>query len=162
VIGFMVPSSLSVWIQRAGRAGRDKDPAEAILLVEPSVYQTSKNRGKNDNKRQADQPEDEEDEHSDEEDQDVDGEISTESKKTDRGKKVEPGMREWIETRPCDCRRRVSDKYFNNPKRTNCTWSRSLIFLFLLTITHYSVDRSMLRHMRLEESSRASLRAHPR
>ena len=119
----MVPSSLSVWTQRAGRAGRDKEPAEAILLVEPSVYQARKKRGKNDNKKQVDQPEQEEDEHTDEEDQDVDPEIPTESKKTDRSKKVEPGMREWIETRPCDCRRQVSDKYFNNPKHTNCKWS---------------------------------------
>ena len=33
----MVPTDLSTWIQRAGRAGRDGRPSRAILLVEPSV-----------------------------------------------------------------------------------------------------------------------------
>jgi len=104
VIGFMIPPSLAVWTQCGGRAGRDKEPAEAILLVEPSDYQAPK-KGKNDNKKQTDQLEDEEDDHNDEEDQDVDPEIPTERKKMGRSKKVEPGLREYIETRPCDCRR---------------------------------------------------------
>ena len=33
----MTPRDLSVWIQRAGRAGRDGRLSRAILLVEPSV-----------------------------------------------------------------------------------------------------------------------------
>ena len=33
----MTPEALSVWIQRAGRAGRDGRQSRAILLVEPSV-----------------------------------------------------------------------------------------------------------------------------
>ena len=33
----MTPEALSVWIQRAGRAGRDGRLSRAILLVEPSV-----------------------------------------------------------------------------------------------------------------------------
>lgn len=33
----MTPETLSVWIQRAGRAGRDGRLSRAILLVEPSV-----------------------------------------------------------------------------------------------------------------------------
>ena len=37
VIQFMTPRDLSVWIQRAGRAGRDGRLSRAILLVEPSV-----------------------------------------------------------------------------------------------------------------------------
>ena len=37
VVQFMTPEALSVWIQRAGRAGRDGRPSRAILLVEPSV-----------------------------------------------------------------------------------------------------------------------------
>lgn len=37
VIQYMTPEALSVWIQRAGRAGRDGRPSRAILLVEPSV-----------------------------------------------------------------------------------------------------------------------------
>ena len=37
VVQFMTPEALSVWTQRAGRAGRDGRPSRAILLVEPSV-----------------------------------------------------------------------------------------------------------------------------
>ena len=37
VVQFMTPEALSVWIQRAGRAGQDGRPSRAILLVEPSV-----------------------------------------------------------------------------------------------------------------------------
>lgn len=37
VVQFMTPEELSVWIQRAGRAGRDGRLSRAILLVEPSV-----------------------------------------------------------------------------------------------------------------------------
>lgn len=37
VVQFMTPQALSVWTQRAGRAGRDGRPSRAILLVEPSV-----------------------------------------------------------------------------------------------------------------------------
>ena len=35
----MVLSYLSIWTQRAGR---DKEPAKVILLVEPSMYQQRK------------------------------------------------------------------------------------------------------------------------
>ena len=40
VVQFMVPKSLSVWLQRAGRAGRAHgSQATAYLLVQPSVFQ---------------------------------------------------------------------------------------------------------------------------
>lgn len=40
VVQFMVPVSLSVWMQRAGRAGRAATlQARAILLVQPSIFQ---------------------------------------------------------------------------------------------------------------------------
>jgi superfamily II DNA helicase RecQ len=39
----MVPSSFSIWMQRAGRAGRNIIiAARAILLVQPSVFQEMK------------------------------------------------------------------------------------------------------------------------
>jgi superfamily II DNA helicase RecQ len=39
----MVPNSLSIWMQRAGRAGRNHlISAQAILLVQPSVFQERK------------------------------------------------------------------------------------------------------------------------
>ena len=36
-VQFVTPEALSVWIQGAGRAGRDTRLSRAILLVEPSV-----------------------------------------------------------------------------------------------------------------------------
>ncbi|KAI0710336.1 P-loop containing nucleoside triphosphate hydrolase protein [Cerioporus squamosus] len=41
---FMAASSLSVWIQRAGRAGRSGQHAFAILLVEPAIFQVKRPR----------------------------------------------------------------------------------------------------------------------
>ncbi|KAK7021717.1 hypothetical protein R3P38DRAFT_2533652, partial [Favolaschia claudopus] len=43
VVQFMVPASLSIWMQRAGRAGRRfLIAARAILLVQPSVFKEVK------------------------------------------------------------------------------------------------------------------------
>ncbi|EPS97416.1 hypothetical protein FOMPIDRAFT_1097337, partial [Fomitopsis schrenkii] len=46
VIQFQVPKSLSQWLQRYGRAGRDGQPAVAIMLVQPSVFKVVKARVK--------------------------------------------------------------------------------------------------------------------
>ena len=43
VIQYGTPSSLDVWVQRAGRAGRQSDVnAHAILFVEPSIFRKKK------------------------------------------------------------------------------------------------------------------------
>ena len=53
VVQFLVPSSLSIWMQRAGRAGRSPSvQARAILLVQPTVFQVVKPR--NDSKKGED------------------------------------------------------------------------------------------------------------
>ncbi|KAI0640947.1 P-loop containing nucleoside triphosphate hydrolase protein [Trametes meyenii] len=39
VVQFLVSSTLSVWMQRAGRAGRSGSQAYCILLVEPSIFE---------------------------------------------------------------------------------------------------------------------------
>jgi superfamily II DNA helicase RecQ len=44
VVQFMVPDTLSVWIQRAGRAGRSGALSAAVLLYEPSVVQKVKGK----------------------------------------------------------------------------------------------------------------------
>lgn len=81
----MVPKSMSIWIQRAGRAGRNRQiRARAILLVQPSVFQEI-NTGKG-------------------------AEVADEGVKY--RKDVEEGLREWIETE--ECRRNASDVYFND------------------------------------------------
>ena len=37
-VGYMIPSSLSVWTQQLGCAGQSGDPALAILLVKPFIF----------------------------------------------------------------------------------------------------------------------------
>lgn len=94
VIQLGVPSSLAVWIQRAGQAGRDKTlKARAILLVEPSVFQPVK---------RADATTGDDGGERDDED-------------LEYRKKVEPALRLWIEAK--GCRRDVVDEYFGNPAR---------------------------------------------
>ncbi|KAJ7159876.1 P-loop containing nucleoside triphosphate hydrolase protein, partial [Mycena crocata] len=72
VVQFMVPSSLSIWMQRAGRAGRNiLIAARAILLVQPSVFQEVTKKGA----------------------EVTDGVVFK--------KAVESALREWIETKEC-------------------------------------------------------------
>jgi superfamily II DNA helicase RecQ len=86
VVQFMVPKSLSIWFQRAGRAGRTFAIfARAILLVQPSVFQEVKTKN---------------------------GVPVEESAGAAYRKDVEEGLREWIETK--DCRRDVADEYFDS------------------------------------------------
>ncbi|KAJ6479075.1 P-loop containing nucleoside triphosphate hydrolase protein [Mycena sanguinolenta] len=86
VVQFMVPASLSIWMQRAGRAGRTFTIfARAILLVQPSVFQEVKKRN---------------------------GVPIPESEGTVYRKDVEEGLRDWIETK--GCRREVADEYFDS------------------------------------------------
>lgn len=85
VVQFMVPKSMSIWTQRAGRGGCNHHiHARAILLVQPSVFQELK-------PVKGIEPED--------------GEVKYR-------KDVEAGLREWIETD--GCRRDTSAIYFND------------------------------------------------
>ncbi len=83
----MAPESLPVWIQRAGRAGRRHDiQAEAILLIQPTVFAE---KGKKTRK---------------------------EGEQITYVKKIDSGLRQWVEPTPKGrCRREVADEYFNNP-----------------------------------------------
>ena len=68
----MMPDSLSTWLQRAGRAGRQNGTvAKAYLLVQPSVFQEVKKKN-------------------------AQGAEATEYKKV-----VEDALREWVETEGC-------------------------------------------------------------
>ncbi|KAF8153870.1 P-loop containing nucleoside triphosphate hydrolase protein [Crassisporium funariophilum] len=97
VVQFMVPKSMSIWMQRAGRGGRSRlIAARAILLVQPSVFQEVKSLTAKPKAASA---------------RSVDIE---ESNTTNYRKAVEEGLREWIETE--DCRRNVSDEYFGDGK----------------------------------------------
>ncbi|KAF6752010.1 P-loop containing nucleoside triphosphate hydrolase protein [Ephemerocybe angulata] len=88
VIQLGVPSSLSVWVQRAGRAGRSPNlDARAILLVEESVFKRQKAGVKS-------------------------KDVGDDGKEW--VKKVEAALRGWIGTKKC--RRDYLDEYFDNPK----------------------------------------------
>ncbi|KAJ3546985.1 hypothetical protein NMY22_g1839 [Coprinellus aureogranulatus] len=103
VIQLGVPSSLSVWVQRAGRAGRSRTiQARAILLVEPSVFQVVKAA---------------EDDDDDDDPGGLDGDgLEDEETTVEFRKKVEEALRQWIETD--GCRRDVADEHFGCPSWT--------------------------------------------
>jgi bloom syndrome protein len=104
-----VPSSLSIWIQRAGRAGRSPQiNARAILMVEKSMFRWQKKKRKNNDNDNSD-----ESGASDDDDETDSEEVGRDSETMEWGKKVEPDLRKWIETK--ECRREIADKYFNNP-----------------------------------------------
>ncbi|TFY52572.1 hypothetical protein EVG20_g10496 [Dentipellis fragilis] len=87
VAQFMVPGSLSVWLQCAGRAARQQDmQGEAYLLVQPSVFQE---KGKNSR-------------------QEGDDIVYV--------KTVEEGLRTWLEGEQCH-RDIADEYFFNPPTR---------------------------------------------
>ncbi|KAF8545862.1 P-loop containing nucleoside triphosphate hydrolase protein, partial [Imleria badia] len=89
------PSSLTVWIQRAGRAGRMASiQARAVLFLEASALKEIRTKT-----AEVESESEIEDSHEGQE-------------KTYR-KKLEPSLREYVETRRC--RRKVVDKLFDNP-----------------------------------------------
>jgi superfamily II DNA helicase RecQ len=93
----MVPSSLSVWVQRAGRAGRSGSPSCAVLLYELSVVQC------------VDAQDDEEDDIEDAE-QEWPGDNF-------KKRNVEDSLRSYVLEE--ECRRVLTDRYFDNPPRNN-------------------------------------------
>jgi superfamily II DNA helicase RecQ len=99
----MVPSSLSVWVQRAGRAGRSGSPSCAVLLYEPSVVQ------------RVDAQDDEEDDV-----EDVEQEWSGDNFKK---RNVEDSLRSYVLEE--ECRRVLTDQYFDNPPCNKTSMSQA-------------------------------------
>ena len=100
-VQFGVPLSLTVWLQRAGRAGRSSHvQARAILLVKSSALQCVGATVA----------------------EIVDGDIGENNENEEvcvaYRKKVEPALHEWVETE--DCRRDIADKFFDNPPGRSC------------------------------------------
>ncbi|KAJ3884154.1 P-loop containing nucleoside triphosphate hydrolase protein [Lentinula edodes] len=84
VVQFMVPKSLSIWLQCAGRAVRDRClSGEVFLLVQPTVFQEQKKK-----------------------------KGSNEDDCATYRKDVEAGLCLWIETHDCRCE--VLAEYFSN------------------------------------------------
>ncbi|KAJ7474944.1 P-loop containing nucleoside triphosphate hydrolase protein [Mycena latifolia] len=109
IIQFGVPSSLSVWIQRAGRAGRSPEiHARAILLVEKSMFQRRKKRKRGAGKDKTPAPHEPESSDSDSSSEsgaeDLPPEpVSTADDGLEWGKQVDPVMREYISTATGEC-----------------------------------------------------------
>jgi superfamily II DNA helicase RecQ len=95
----MVPDTLSVWIQRAGRAGRLRAPSAAVLLYEPSVVQKVKGKEVDESNNEG---------NSDLREQLWEGDSF-------RKKNVEGSLRSYVLTN--QCRRVVTDGYFGTPVR---------------------------------------------
>ncbi|PSS06546.1 hypothetical protein PHLCEN_2v3676 [Hermanssonia centrifuga] len=119
VIQYMLPKTLSEWVQHYGRAGRGGQPAQAILLVEPSAFQTKKK--KVEEIMDPDKQQDEENIISTldngQENQHGPG-LSSSSNRTSHNepeykKNVEDGLRQWYEA--TTCRRVIQNEYFKNP-----------------------------------------------
>ncbi|KAI9069772.1 P-loop containing nucleoside triphosphate hydrolase protein, partial [Trametes sanguinea] len=111
VVQFGVPENLSIWLQRAGRAGRSPVVrARAIMLVQESVVQEVKSKKGEVAAEESDSDFYEEEEH-------VEDQVETKREKRVFKKNVEGALREWIETK--GCRRAVADAYFDNPPRAH-------------------------------------------
>ena len=127
----MVPTSLSVWTQRYGRAGRAGQDADAILLVEPSVYQLKKKKtteGKKGEENKENEAEEEQDDDDDDADDERPDQVPASHADPKFKKRVEWGMRNWVEA--TECRNAVSDKYFANPCHNQGAYALSIATAF--------------------------------
>lgn len=103
VIQFTVPKSLDIWLQQGGQAGRDRSiQAEAILLVQPSVFQEISS------KKGISSPE-------------TDGTTDTPQYR----KEIHGGLRQWIEA--TECRRDVVDVYYDSGVPRSSKFDSSII-----------------------------------
>ncbi|KAF9787415.1 P-loop containing nucleoside triphosphate hydrolase protein [Thelephora terrestris] len=121
VVQYMVPSSLSVWVQRAGRAGRSGLPSCAVLLYEPSVVQRVNTQ--------------------DDEDDDVEEAEQEWSGDDFKKRNVEDSLRAYVMEE--ECRRALTDKYFDNPPRDKTGTSR-VTFVKCVFELLFSLFSSML------------------
>ncbi len=153
----MLPKTLNEWIQHYGRAGRNGQPAIAILLVEPSAFNLRKIKIKKDNPNKStctksrgkrripiddtvDSTElDEEDHEINEADEPIDN-ICDESKIEGQPayqKQVEDGLRKWLDA--ILCQRVIQDEYFKNPP-ASCRMFILCNNRVILTVCHLELN----------------------
>ncbi|KAI0075786.1 P-loop containing nucleoside triphosphate hydrolase protein [Panus rudis PR-1116 ss-1] len=107
VIQFGAPLSLNIWVQRAGRAGRNLAiQAVAYVLVEKSVFQVQKRKSSSKNSGK-DPPK-----------------LKTKiAARQAQKKNIDDSLRQFLEVPTSGCRRRFLDEYFNNPPRARECYS---------------------------------------
>ena len=131
VVQFMVAHSLSILTQRFGRAGRSGQPAIAILLAEPSVFQVKKKKNTTQSVADTDDvqvvKQEVDDDHVDLLSETL-GLDETDAV-TEYRKKTESGIHDWCMA--LGCRLEIADKYFNNPPRPN-----SALICWLVRFSH--------------------------
>ena len=117
VVQFMVAQSLSILTQRFGRAGRSGQPALAILLTEPSVFQVKKKS--NATRSVADLEDSVKEEPNDDHAELLSETLGLDDVDavTEYRKKTEVGIQDWCMA--LGCRVDIADKYFNNSQRPN-------------------------------------------
>ena len=125
----MVPNSLSILTQHFGRGGRSGEPTVAILLVEKSVYQRQSKKPSQSKEGPGEPSRDHGDDNDAEnnDDEDDDNDEDDPNVAPSYRKKVDENLRAYI----CasDCRRTISNDYFQNPSRT----ARKCILLAICT-----------------------------
>ncbi|THH29666.1 hypothetical protein EUX98_g4513 [Antrodiella citrinella] len=111
IIQFGAPRSLTIWIQRAGRAGRlPHIHAVAYMLVEKSMFIVQQMRKNQDAPKKPAAPRDVE--------KDPDKDISEDDLEEGQMYKLKADneLRQWLKVR-ATCRRKYLDEFFNNPPR---------------------------------------------
>ncbi len=115
----MLPKTLSKWVQHYGHAGHGGQPAQAIILVEPSAFQAKKIKNHGEAVALKDKHSTESQEEAqtrvDKEDGNQCVHDCTDGDRVDEveyKKSVEDGLHKWLEV--LTCRRIVQDEYFKN------------------------------------------------
>jgi hypothetical protein len=133
IVLFKLPANMSVLLQRIGRAGRGRQPARAVIFVEPTAYQVKKATA---GSAAADSAEDELPAE-DAEAVKVDGKLQYR-------KKVEPYLRTYIQA--TTCRRFILNEYFKNPPLPSLAATRPLCCDVCLAAVH-QLEQPTLQQM---------------
>jgi superfamily II DNA helicase RecQ len=160
VVLFKVPSSVLVLLQRIGRAGRGRQPARAVILVEQTAFQIVKPRKKAKGKKSkaGDAPAikeeivEELDIDNSEVTRDAYGEINYR-------KKVDPDVRKYIEQ--TNCRRVFLNSFFDNPPLPHRSISTKPLCCDVCLCSTLSEDACSFRDMWNKLDELAPLRSAP-
>jgi superfamily II DNA helicase RecQ len=115
VVQWHAPPSLSVWVQHAGRAGRDGQQARSVLMVEPAIFQ-ERRRPPEQRGKDASSNASRDDEHNESNEQGLEP-IQRDDGFVVYRKKCDPDLRSFVMTP--ECRRKFLVDYYRNPEPSN-------------------------------------------